>query len=273
MKYVKIGLIVVVLVALIELGVYSFSRAKGEKDFLLYGNVDVRQVDISFRVPGKVEGVFFQEGDFVKKGDLMAVIDPIPYENLVLLAAAKVRSVVAKLELAKIFVADRLAVISSHAVSQENLDESAANYEALKAELSAQEAELALAQDALSYTQVEAPNDGIIFTRILEPGSVVNVGQAVYTLSLLSPVWVRAYVDEPDLGKITLGMPVRVYTDTKGGKVYDGKVGFVSPMAEFTPKTVETPSLRTALVYRVRIYIDNPDLALKQGMPVTVKVL
>ena len=80
----------------------------------------------------------------------------------------------------------------------------------------------------------------------------------------------RAYVPEPSLGKVSLGMPMRVFTDSQPGKPYAGRVGFISPVAEFTPKNVETEALRTDLVYRLRILIDNPDDGLRQGMPVTV---
>lgn len=94
----------------------------------------------------------------------------------------------------------------------------------------------------------------------------------VYTLSVLSPIWIRAYINEPNLGRIAFGMEAQVYTDTKSGKVYKGKIGFISPVAEFTPKTVQTTDLRTDLVYRLRIYVEDPDHLLKQGMPVTVKL-
>ncbi len=126
--------------------------------------------------------------------------------------------------------------------------------------------------DNLSYTEAFAPTDGVILTRIREPGTVVKAADSVYTLSVSSPVWIRAYVDEPDLGLVYSGMPAEIYTDIDGGSVYSGKVGFISPVAEFTPKTVETTKLRTDLVYRLRIYADNPDRGLVQGMPVTVKL-
>ncbi len=92
----------------------------------------------------------------------------------------------------------------------------------------------------------------------------------MFALTLTSPVWVRTYVNEVDLGRVRPGMAAWVRTDTSGEKGYRGHVGFISPTAEFTPKTVETRELRTDLVYRLRIVVDNPDGALRQGMPVTV---
>jgi HlyD family secretion protein len=94
----------------------------------------------------------------------------------------------------------------------------------------------------------------------------------VYTLALTNPVWVRAYVSEPDLGKIKLGMSAEVSTDSYPGKVYKGWVGFISPTAEFTPKSVETTEERTKLVYQVRIYVCNSQNELRLGMPATVVI-
>ncbi len=101
---------------------------------------------------------------------------------------------------------------------------------------------------------------------------MLSAGSTVLTLSLTRPVWVRAYIDEPNLGQMKPGRELLLYTDGRPDKPYHGKVGFVSPTAEFTPKTVETPDLRTDLVYRLRIIVTDADDALRQGMPVTVTV-
>jgi HlyD family secretion protein len=115
-----------------------------------------------------------------------------------------------------------------------------------------------------------APNDGIILTRARERGAIVQAGETVFTLTLTSPVWVRTYVNERDLGLIRPGMPASVTTDSAPDRPYPAFIGFISPTAEFTPKTVETRELRTDLVYRLRVVVNNPDAGLRQGMPVTV---
>jgi HlyD family secretion protein len=97
-------------------------------------------------------------------------------------------------------------------------------------------------------------------------------GETVYTLSLRKPVWVRAYIAEPQLGLIHPGAAVQIFTDTRPGAPYEGQVGFISPVAEFTPKSVETPELRADLVYRFRVVVTNADPALRQGMPVTLRL-
>ncbi len=140
----------------------------------------------------------------------------------------------------------------------------------LRANLAQAKAALGVAITNLKDTKVFAPHEGTILTRIREPGSIVNVGDPIYTLTLTDPVWIRAFVSEPQLGLIYPGMKAEVYTDSK--QTYTGHIGFISPVAEFTPKTVETTELRTDLVYRLRIIADNPDKYLKQGMPVTVKL-
>lgn len=238
----------------------------------LYGNVDVRQVDLAFRVFGRVTKLQYEEGDWVPAGSLVALIEKQPYTDQVREAQSAVASIEASLVNEELMLKRRLELIDSKSVSQEDLDTVYANYRVLQANLEQAKAALEVAQKNLRDTEVFAPTDGTILTRIREPGSVVNPGEPVFTLSIASPVWIRAFVSGPDLGRVFPGMSADIYTDTPGGKVYKGKVGFISPVSEFTPKTVETTQLRTDLVYRIRIYADNPDLGLRQGMPVTVKL-
>ncbi len=133
-------------------------------------------------------------------------------------------------------------------------------------------ARVAAAETALADTVLAAPSDGVILTRIREKGAIVASGAPVYAESLNDPAWVRAYVDEPNLGRIHPGMKALIYTDTRPETPYRGQIGFISPRAEFTPKSVETPELRTALVYRLRVIVDGAGEGLRQGMPVTVRL-
>ena len=133
-------------------------------------------------------------------------------------------------------------------------------------------ANLEIARLALRDATLAAPSAGIILTRAVEQGSMVQVGTPAFSLSLTEPVWVRAYVNETQMGKFSTGTQVSLQTDSQPDHRYQGVVGFVSPSAEFTPKTVETADLRTSLVYRLRIVVQNPDAQLLQGMPVTVRL-
>ena len=135
------------------------------------------------------------------------------------------------------------------------------------------EGTLAAAEISLADTELKAPTAGIVITRALEPGAVVQTGATVLTVSLTEPVWVRAYIPEPDLGKVHPGMKALVFTDSRPNTPYEGQVGFISPRSEFTPKSVETTELRTGLVYRLRVIFPSGDKSLRQGMPVTVKLI
>jgi HlyD family secretion protein len=263
----------VTVLCFVGLAIYVYVKnQENSRELILYGNVDVRQVDIGFRVAGKVAELFFQEGDQVAKGSLMARLDRSPYDSQVIQAEANIKSIGASFKNAEKNLKRRQELIGVEGVSQENVEDAQTNVDTLRANLASAEANLAVAKDNLSFTETYAPSDGVILSRIREPGTIVRESDPVYTLSVSSPVWVRAFVDEPHLGEVAFGKEVTVYPGDEKGPFYKGRIGFISPIAEFTPKTVETLSLRTDLVYRLRIYIDHPDSYLKQGMPVTVKI-
>ena len=143
---------------------------------------------------------------------------------------------------------------------------------AAKATLNALREALAVANKNLSYAELYAPSDGVIQSRILEKGDMASPQKPVFTLALTDPVWVQAYVSETDLGKISLGMKAEVTTDSFPGKKYPAWIGFISPTAQFTPKSVETREVRTSLVYQVRVFVNNPENELRLGMPATVAI-
>lgn len=293
-------------------------------DLHLYGNVDIRQVELGFRVSGRLQAMNFEEGDVVKAGDELARLDDGPYLETLHIAegeAAAQRANLQKFEAgarpaeiaqARALVAERRATLKNTVqllerrarllkgghVSQQAYDEILAQkneaearlrsaQDALKlaqegfrkedidiarANLQVAEARLAQAQTHVADTHLKAPANGIILSRVQQPGAIVAAGAPVYVLSLGSPVWVRSYVSEPDLGRVYPGMKVMVSTDSAPNKRYRGHIGFISPVAEFTPKTVETPDLRTDLVYRLRVIVDDADRGLRQGMPVSIDV-
>jgi len=143
---------------------------------------------------------------------------------------------------------------------------------AARAAYQAAEAATALAQRQFDDTRLYAPSDGVVEDRILEPGDMASPATPVLTMALLDPLWVRAYAPESELGRIRLGMKASVTADSYPGRTYDGWIGYISPTAEFTPKTVETPELRTALVYQLRVYVCDARGELRLGMPATVRI-
>jgi HlyD family secretion protein len=141
-----------------------------------------------------------------------------------------------------------------------------------RATLDAMEADLALARRNLEEAQLKAPADGIIRNRLAEPGDMASPQTPVFSLALTEPLWVRAYVPGPELGRIWPGMRAQVHTDSYPEQSYAGWVGFISPTAEFTPKTVETERVRTDLMYQVRVYVCDPRGELRLGMPAQVSL-
>jgi len=141
-----------------------------------------------------------------------------------------------------------------------------------RAVLKRYEVELAQAKRDLKDASLYAPSDGVVQERILEMGDMASPQRPVYTVALIDPVWVRAYVCEPDLGKIHEGMTAHILSDSFPNKRYEGWIGFISPTAEFTPKPVETRELRTKLVYEIRVFAKNPNNELRLGMPATVNI-
>lgn len=237
----------------------------------LYGNVDIRDVSLGFRVSGRIAEVCYEEGDRVSKGDVVAALDRQPFEDDVALYAAQLRLSQVTRKKVEMPFQRRAALTKIGAISAEERDDAEAARDEAAAQVTTAEARMQQSMTRLADTEILAPSDGVILTRVKEPGAVVAAGEPVLTLVLDSPVWVRTYIDEPRLGFVYPGRKALVLTDS-GGE-YRGTVGFVSPQAEFTPKNVETTQLRTDLVYRLRVIVDNPDKGLRQGMPVTVQLL
>ena len=282
----------------------------------------MRQVNLAFKVDGRIASLAVDEGDAVTAGQVVASLDKRYFEDDLRLVRARrdnAAAALARLEhgsrpeeiaSAKAQSAEQRAslkrteqdfdraerLVGQGAVSREQFDQAKAaldeaharlnsaeenermavigprqeDIDAGRAELAAEEAALVQSERRLADSELVAPSDGVILTRAREKGAIVAAGETVFTLTLSSPVWVRTYVNEQDLGRIHPGMTAVVRTDSAPDKEYHGQIGFISPTAEFTPKTVETRELRTNLVYRLRVIVDNPDNGLRQGMPVTV---
>ncbi|MBR6355934.1 MAG: efflux RND transporter periplasmic adaptor subunit [Alphaproteobacteria bacterium] len=250
---------------------YWYGRPQSAQPLVLYGNIDIRQVNTAFRVGGRLNAMNFEEGDVVHQGDVLAELDNEPFVNAQNQANAKITQAEAALENARRINKRKQALCKTKNASQQDCDTALANQEIAAADLEYAKSSADVAQTALNDTTLKSPADGVVLIRILEPGTMISAGVPVYTISLNDKMWVRAYIKETELGRVKIGTPVKVYTDSSD-KVYDGHVGFISSTAEFTPKSIETASLRTDLVYRLRIVIDNADDYLKQGMPVTIKM-
>lgn len=260
--------------ALIAGGAYIYYHKQHSSDgkITLYGNVDIRDVNLGFRVFGRIEKLNFEEGDRVKTGEILASLDKTPYGDTVTAAKADLEDKQAALKIAELVFDRKKELLSAKFASQQAYDDASAARNRAIAAVHGAQANMADANIKYADTDILAPADGTILTRVREPGTIVNPGDTVYVMAVDDPIWVRAYISESELGKIFPGMNAKIYSDSRPDVSYDGQIGFISPVAEFTPKNVETPDLRTKLVYRLRITISNKDRYLRQGMPVTVKI-
>tara|TARA_A100001391_G_scaffold130111_5_gene89438 strand:- start:2148 stop:3152 length:1005 start_codon:yes stop_codon:yes gene_type:complete len=320
---------VVIVAVLVVLAVVAFATGgfglwrKADDGLTLYGNVDIREVDMAFEVGGRIDEVAVEEGDRVKQGDLLAAVDPVRSRDRlaqadaqiaraeaelarlrngnrpqdIAQARARVAAAEAALANARAAYTRREPLVETGAVSRNVWDQtraelrraeaqmteasqaaSLASAGARREDIAAAEAQVKVARSQrasidtdLGDTRLEAPMDGTIVTRAIEPGSLVQPGTTAFTIAIDRPMRVRAYVAEPDLSRIQPGMKVVVHADGNP-KDYQGTIGYISPRAEFTPKSVETEDLRTDLVYQLRIVVSDPDEGLRQGQPVTVSV-
>ena len=320
---VRSTLAALVLAALV-LSACSDDRRSGDRSapLTLYGNVDIREVQLAFQDAGRIRALPVDEGARVAGGQVVAELDPTRYQlelqrlngevaaqtqvlarlrqgsrpQEVARARAAMASARASLADAATQLARKQQLRTVNRISVQEVDTARTRVETLQANLKAAEEEVSLvvegprqediaaaeaslaalaaardlAAQRLEDTRLLAPAAGVIRTRILEPGAMAAPGAPVFTLALTDPLWVRAYISEPDLGLVHEGMRAEVRTDTLPDKTYQGWVGFISSTAEFTPKTVETTELRTKLVYRARIFVCDPQEELRLGMPVTV---
>ncbi len=267
--YFVAGIGVLVAGALLFMVVHGDSRLNNV--LTLYGNIDIRQVNTAFRVDGRLADMKKEEGDSVQKGDVLATLDDDIILNRLAQARAKEAQARATLDNAVIVNKRKQNLCRTKTIATAECDDSRMYQQTSEANLAYARSVLEEAEIAAADATLVSPEDGIVLIRILEPGTMIKAGVPVYTISLNKNMWVRVYLKETDLGRVSIGMPVQIMTDSSD-KIYHGHIGFISPQAEFTPKNIETASLRTDLVYRTRIIIDDPDDALKQGMPVTVSV-
>ncbi len=320
-----------ILVAVIVVGAsasaaWYFSNHHVERSdaLTLYGNVDIRQVQLAFNGSERIAQMLLREGEPARKGQLLAMLDSVRLARNVDLQQAQLASqqqVVARLEAGSLAEeihktqADAEAarigaenaehnyqrlkeLVEQHFVARQQADDARANADAAQARyhalqetlklvqmgprkediaaaramLKASQAALAVARKALADASLYAPDNGVIQERILEPGDMASPQRPVYTLALTDPIWVRSYLQEPDLGRIKPGMRAEVSTDSYPGKRYPAWIGYISPSAEFTPKSVETSEVRSSLVYQVRIFVCNSQGELRLGMPATVSI-
>jgi HlyD family secretion protein len=296
-------------------------------ELVLPGNVDIRQISLAFDGSGRIVELRAQEGDRVRAGAVLAVLDTRTLElqaeqaeaqievqlqsvlrlsrgsrpQEIVQARSRLDEAQADSQRAQSDLARLEGVASStqgRAVSAQELDRARASAAGARAraedqrqalalaelgprvediagaqaQLAASRAQLQLLRHQIALGTLTAPADAVVRSRLLEPGDMVTAQRPVFALALTRPKWVRVYVSEPDLGRIGPGMPAQVSTDSQPARPLPGRVGYISAVAEFTPKNVETQELRTSLVYEVRVLVDDSEDVLRLGQPATVHI-
>jgi HlyD family secretion protein len=294
---------------------------EGREDGAIHvsGNIEVTDVDVSFKIPGRVEQRAVDEGMAVSAGQLVARLDSADLERERGLKEAELAATTAALrelaagsrpqEIARARAAvaaaqaeaDRLsrdfdratALQARDSISRQEFERVKAAFEVAeerrkeareslllveegprkeqieqaRARVRQAKEALELARTRLSYAAVASPLAGVVLSKNVEPGDYVAAGSPVVTVGDLANVWLRAYIEETDLGRVKVGQQVDVSADTYPGKKYAGLISFIAPQAEFTPKSVQTRKERVKLVYRIKVAIANPSMELKPGMP------
>ncbi len=324
-KIVFIALsILMVAAALFAYFYFRAEEARESGEWVLYGNMDDREVRLPFVVQERIATLLPEEGMTVKKGELVATLETVRIQNQVNRQRAATeaarqnfervrngprpeeieveRAILAAAE-ANLFNTTRdyerqKTLAADKAVSVQVADQAEAKYRIAvagvnmaqkrlellltgrraedvaeaKAQYEQAQAELAVNEQILTDTSLYSPVAGIVRQRLLEPGELAAPGRPVLLIAQTDPKWVRAYLPESMLGRVALGGAAKIEIDSFPGRSFAGWVGYISPTAEFTPKNVETPDLRTALVYEVRVYVKDPEGLLKLGVPATVRL-
>ena len=309
-------LVAVILIAL-RVGIKRSSRETG----LLHisGNIEVTEIQVSFKIPGRVAARLVSEGDVVTNGQVVARLETGELEQELALRQAEIDGARANLadleagarteEIEQADAARAVAMAEAGRLSNDyrreqelfalnviprreyeaaetawnvatskvreaearlTLLKNGARPETIKGARARLEQTRQMAQLAatrLGYATIAAPGDGLVLAEGVESGEYVVPGTPVINMGDVRQVWMRAFINETDLGRIKVGQAVRVSTDTRPEKTYSGRIVFIAPQAEFTPKNVQTAKERVKLVYRIKIAIPNPELELKPGMP------
>ena len=382
---------VILLLIAIGAGAWWYWRARNSAPadrLFVSGNLELTQVDISFKIAGRMIERKVTEGDWVKKGDLIATLDPLIYqqqkardeasvasaqsnyqqietaiayqkatlESDIAARNAELNQATAKLEVllngsrkqdiqqAEAAVADAKAqldfaksdweraqmLFKNEDISKQQYDQSRTKYDSAQAMLRQAEEKLSLVKEGprqediaaaradvarakaavataeasridlkrkeqqlthqrdeinksraqvviseaqLADTDAITPIDGVVLVKSAEPGEILAAGTTVVTIGDLEHPWLRAYINETDLGRVKLGQKVKLSTDSFPGKTYWGKVSYIASEAEFTPKQIQTKEERVKLVYRIKIDVDNSSHELKNNMPVDAEII
>ena len=251
---------------------YRFGNSRDEGMLVLSGTVEVTEVDAGFKVPGRIQTLYIEEGRFVKKGDKIAALDSAELESVVNQGRAAVRNAEAQYDKTKRDLERYETLFAQEVISPQQMDAAKTAADVASSQLALSRAALRTAEVRLRDAVILAPLSGVALRKNVEEGETVAAGVPVVTIGDLDKPWVKVYVKENQLGLVKLGQKVEVTVDSFPGKNYEGEITFISSDAEFTPKNVQTREERVKLVFGVKVSVKNENNELKPGMPADVKI-
>jgi len=271
-KFIIIALILAIVGSAAAIFIFKEMSGNG-KVIKVSGNIEGDDVRISFRVAGQIEELLTDEGRVIKKDDIVARLkkDELSKVQAEAAAALKLAEYQYKLDYDNYVRAENL--LKAGAISAQKRDEAKTQVDTDSANIKQLAASLELANTKLGWADLASPLDGYVLVKSALAGEVVQAGTPVFTAVNLDNIWVTAYINETDLGKVKLGQKAYVQTDTYKGKKYNAWVSFISSQAEFTPKYIQTTEERVKYVYRIKVRVDNSSLDLKPGMPADAYIM
>jgi len=272
----KKRLIVAGIVLIVGIAVTLYLRYGNSRDqnaMMLSGNVEVTEVNMGFKVPGRVLRLYTDEGMAVARGEKIAEIDSAEFESMVKQGKALVSNAEAQYEKASKDYERFIALYHDGVIASQQMDAAKSAYDVAAAQLQLSRASLMTADVKLKDSVIYATLNGVVLRKNIEEGETVGASTMVFTIGDLENPWVKVYVKEDRLGFVKLGQRAEVRTDTYPGKVYEGTVTYISSEAEFTPKNVQTREERVKLVFGVKVSVKNINNELKPGMPADVRIL
>jgi len=286
LKRVIVFAVVFVALLCVLIAYLVISRRVDTSKIMLSGIVEADQNDLSFRIPGKISGLYFDEGDYVDSGEVVAELDKSELAAVVEQADKSYKAAeagIVQLEVSLETISRNLgkikSLISSGAATQAQYDDLFDQKRQVEAQLSysrknleALKASVELAMIRLGYSSLMSFGDGTVLARMYEPGEVVNAGSPVLTLANLEKINVIVYLPEVHLGKIKLGQEVEILVDSHPDRSFPGEIRHISDKAEFTPKNIQTRAERIKQVFEIEVKSDSHDGILKPGLPCDVIV-
>jgi len=263
----------VIAIAAVALAYKLYKKIEEARVIKVSGNIEGDEVRISFRVQGQIDQLLFDEGDLLRTGDIVARLNKDELTKVRDEAAAALKSAQHQYGLDHLDYIRAENLYREGAISAQQRDAAKTKSDTDKANVDQAGASLELAETKLGWADLASPLNGYITLKSALQGEVVQVAAPVFTAIDLNSLWVTAYVNEKDLGRIKLGQKARVTTDTYPGKIYKGRISFISQQTEFTPKYIQTTEERVKYVYRIKVKVDNSSLDLKPGMPADAHIM